>query len=112
MIITQEIASADAIILLQYSVPNYCILYLFYGRVELDFLFFTDQNFQVQTRWWFPFNEMNHLYTYVALLPFNVNTLPVSRPQAGWETSTVECCCLDQFLFSTSLLADDPRSKP
>lgn len=42
MIITQEIASADAIILLQYSVPNYCILYLFYGRAELDFLFFTD----------------------------------------------------------------------
>lgn len=54
---------------------------------------------------------MINLYAHVAL-PFNINTLTVSRTQAGWETSTVECCCLDQFLFPTSLLADDPQSKP
>lgn len=50
MIITDEIASADAIMLLLLAVSNHCIFYFFYSCVELEFLFLAEQDLQVQSR--------------------------------------------------------------
>lgn len=46
MIIAHEIASADAITLLLLAVSNYCIFCFFYGYVELEFLFLTEQDIE------------------------------------------------------------------
>lgn len=112
MIITDEIASADAFMLLLLAVSNHCIFYFFYSCVELEFLFLESKTYRYRADNSFTLREINPLRTHVAHLPFSVNTLPLFRPQDGWETSTVKCCCLDQFLFPISLLADDPQSKP